>query len=152
VPLFSSIFYVTCNMNLSPSACCLTVSIFFSSAPIIANGPTNVASGTVSGVGPSSSSAGNGDIMVQSSGNNNNNDVHSASPSNKSNQVATDASGTGPASSSAVHFSSSDPVLVPSDNSWFPGAAGAIRREVGSQYSLGESNAVNSTKNKLTAG
>lgn len=138
-------------MNLSPSACCLTFSIFFSSAPIITNGPTNVASGTISGVGPSPSSAGNGDIMVQSSGNNNINDVHSAPPSDKSNQVATDASGTGPASSSAVHFSSSDPVLVPSDNSWFPGAAGAIRREVGSQHSLGESNAVNSAKNKLTA-
>lgn len=122
-----------------------------SSAPIIANGPTNMASGTISGVGPSSSSAGNGDMMVQSSGNNNNNDVHNASPSDKSNQVATDASGTGPASSSAVHFSSSDPVLVPSDNSWFPGAAGAIRREVGSQHSLGESNPVTSAKNKLTA-
>jgi len=117
-----------------------------------------VASGTISGVSPSLSSAGNGEITVQSSGdnNNNNNNVDSASPSNKSNEVATVASGTGSASSpsSAAHFSSSDPVLVPSDNSWFPGAVGAIRREVGNQHqhSLGESNTVNSAKNKLIAG
>jgi hypothetical protein len=91
--------------------------------------------------------------MVQSSSNNNiNNNVDSASPSDKSNEVATAASVTGPASSPAVHFSSSDPVLVPSDNSWFPGAVGAIRREVGSQHSLGELNVVNSAKNNLTAG
>lgn len=135
---------------------------FFSSAPIIANGPANVASGTSSGVIPPPSSAGSGDRMGPSSGSNNN--VDSASPSDNSNKVTTVAtgsgsllsssnhSGSGPASSPAVYFSSSDPVLVPSDNSWFPGAAGAIRREVGSQHSLGELNAVNSTENKLTAG
>ena len=115
-----------------------------------------MASGTISGVSPSLSFAGNGEITVQSSGDNNNNNVDSASPSNKSNEVATVASGTGSASSpsSAAHFSSSDPVLVPSDNSWFPGAVGAIRREVGNQHqhSLGESNTVNSAKNKLIAG
>lgn len=100
--------------------------------------------------------------MVQSSGNNNN--VDSASPSDNSNKVATVTSGTGsslsssnhsglgPASSAAAYFSSSDPVLVPSDNSWFPGAVSAIRREVGNQPSLGEINAVNSVKNKLTTG
>jgi hypothetical protein len=105
-------------------------------------------------VSPSLSSAGNGEITVQSSGNNTNNNVDSASPSDKSNEVATVASETGSASSSAAHFSSSDPVLVPSDNSWFPGAVGAIRREIGNQHqpSLGESNAVSSAKNKLTAG
>ena len=118
-----------------------------SSAPIIVNGPTNLASGTISGVSPSPSSAENGDIMVQSSGNNN---VDSASPSDKSNQVATVASEIRPTSSSAVHFSS-DPVLVPSDNSRFPGAVGIIRREVGGQHSLGESNAVYLAKNKLTS-
>lgn len=118
--------------------------------PITANGPTNVASGTISSASPAPPPAGNGDIMVQSSVNNNNN-VDSASSSDKSNQVATIASETGPASSSA-HFSSSDPVLVPTDNSWLPGVVGAIRREVGNQHSLGESNAVNSAKNKLTAG
>lgn len=123
-----------------------------SSAPISANGPTNVASGTVSSASPSSSPAGNEDIMVQSSvNNNNNNNVDSASSSDKSNPVATIASGTRPAASSVVHFSS-DPVLVPSDNSWLPGVVGAIRREVGNQHSLGESNAVNSAKNKLTDG
>ncbi|CAI8585728.1 unnamed protein product [Vicia faba] len=120
-----------------------------SSVPITANGPTNVASGTISSTSPSPPPAGNRDIMVQSSGNNSNN-VDSTSSSDKSNQVATIASETGPASSSAVHFSS-DPVLVPSDNSWLPGVVGAIRREVESQHSHGESNAVNSAKNKLTA-
>lgn len=87
--------------------------------------------------------AGNGDIMVQSAVNNNNN-VDSASSSDKSNQVATISSETGPASSSA-HFSSSDPVLVPTDNSWLPGVVGVIRHKVGNQHSLGESNVVNST-------
>ncbi|XP_061339181.1 GBF-interacting protein 1-like isoform X2 [Gastrolobium bilobum] len=82
-----------------------------SSAPIIANGPTSVASGTTSGVTPSPSSAGSGDIM-------------------------------GP---------SSEPVPVPSEDLWFPGAVGAIRHEVGSQQSLGELNALNSAETKLTA-
>lgn len=135
---------------------------FFSSAPVIANGPTNLASGTISGVSPSPSSARNGDRMGPFSGDNNN--VDSASPSDNSNKVATVASGSGsmvssgnhsgsgPASSSAVYFSSSDPVVVPSNDSWFPGAVGAIRREVGSQHSHGELNAVNSAENKLTAG
>ncbi|CAK8537724.1 unnamed protein product [Lathyrus sativus] len=122
-----------------------------SSVPITANGPTNVASGTTRSASPSPPPAGNKDILVQASvNNNNNNNVDSASSSDKSNQVATSASETGPASSSA-HFSSSDPVLVPTDNSWLPGVVGAIRCEVGSQHSLGESNAVNSAKNKLTA-
>ncbi|KAJ1431779.1 UBA-like superfamily [Sesbania bispinosa] len=132
-----------------------------SSAPIIANGPTSVASGTTSGVSPSPSSARSGDNMGPSSGDNNN--LSSALPSESSNKVATVASGSGstpsssnysgsgPASSSAVYFSSSDPVLVPSDDSWFPGAVGAIKREVGSPHPLGESNAVNSAENKLTA-
>ncbi|KAI5389588.1 hypothetical protein KIW84_075033 [Lathyrus oleraceus] len=51
----------------------------------------------------------------------------------------------------AVTTVDSDPVLVPTDNSWLPGIFGAIRREVGSQHSLGESNVVNSAKNKLTS-
>ncbi|CAI8583618.1 unnamed protein product [Vicia faba] len=95
-------------------------------------------------------SVGNRDIMVQLSRNNSNN-VDSTSSPDKSNQVATVASETGPASSTIVHFYSSDPVLVPSDNSWLPGVVGAIRREVENQHSHGESNAVNSAKNKLTA-
>ncbi|XP_061364526.1 uncharacterized protein LOC133307963 isoform X2 [Gastrolobium bilobum] len=56
---------------------------------------------------------------------------------------ASDCLGSRPASSSAICFSSSDPVLVPSNNSCFPGTVGAIRREVGSQRPPGELTAVN---------
>ncbi|KAK7300993.1 hypothetical protein RJT34_11847 [Clitoria ternatea] len=132
-----------------------------SSAAINANGPANVASGTTSGVSPSPSSAGSGDRTGPSSGDINN--LNNALPSDSSNKVGPVASGStsvlpssnyprsGPASSSAAYFSSSDPVLVPSDDLWFPGAVGAIRREVGNLHPLGESNAVNSTENKLSA-
>lgn len=131
---------------------------FFSSVPINANGPTSVTSGTTSGTSPSPSSAGTGDRLGPSSCDINN--LNSALPSDSSNKVATVASGSGsmlsssnhPASSSAAHFSSSDPVLVPSDDLWFPGAVGAIRREVGNLHPPGELSAVNSAENKLTAG
>lgn len=92
------------------------------------------------------------------------NNLSSASPSDSSSKVAAVASGSGsipsssihpgsgPASSSAAYFSSSDPVLVPSDDLWFPGAVGAIKREVGNLHPPGESSAANSAKNKFTAG
>lgn len=41
-------------------------------------------------------------------------------------------------SSSTVCFSSSDPVLVPSNDSRLPGAVGAIKREVGSHRTPSE--------------
>ncbi|KAL5128952.1 GBF-interacting protein 1 [Glycine soja] len=129
-----------------------------SSVPINANGQTSVTSGTTSGASPSPLSAGTGDRLGSSSCDVNN--LNSALPSDSSNKVAAVASGSGsmlsssnhPASSSAAHFSSSDPVLVPSDDLWFPGAVGAIRREVGNLHPPGELSAVNSAENKLTAG
>lgn len=136
--------------------------VLFSSVPINANGPTSVISGTISGSSPSPSSAETGDRLGPSSGDINN--LNSTSPSDSSGKVAGVASGSGsipsssihpgsgPASSSAAYFSSSDPVLVPSDDLWFPGAAGAIKREMGNQHPLVESSVVNSAKNKLTAG
>ncbi|XP_021648944.2 GBF-interacting protein 1-like isoform X2 [Hevea brasiliensis] len=45
-------------------------------------------------------------------------------------------------SSSTVCFSSSDPVLVPSNESWLPGTVGTIKREVGSHRAVVESDAV----------
>ncbi|KAG4963835.1 hypothetical protein JHK82_040512 [Glycine max] len=128
-----------------------------SSVPINANGQTSVTSGTTSGASPSPLSAGTGDRLGSSSCDVNN--LNSALPSDSSNKVAAVASGSGsmlsssnhPASSSAAHFSSSDPVLVPSDDLWFPGAVGAIRREVGNLHPPGELSAVNSAENKLTA-
>ncbi|XP_057955419.1 GBF-interacting protein 1-like isoform X2 [Malania oleifera] len=56
-----------------------------------------------------------------------------------------------PASSSAVCFSSSDPVLVPSHDTRFPGAVGAIKREVGSQRAPVEPNAIAPSESKLAA-
>ncbi|KAJ9176759.1 hypothetical protein P3X46_012039 [Hevea brasiliensis] len=47
-----------------------------------------------------------------------------------------------PASSSTVCFSSSDPVLVPSNDSRLPSTVGTIKREVGSNRTVVESNAV----------
>ncbi|XP_020236785.1 GBF-interacting protein 1-like isoform X1 [Cajanus cajan] len=131
-----------------------------SSVPINANGPTSITSGTTSGASPSPSSAGAADRLGPSSGDINN--LNSALPSDSSNKVTTVASGSGsmlsssnhpgsgPASSSSAYFSSSDPVLVPSEDLWFPGAAGAIRREVGNLHPPGELSAVNSAENKLT--
>ncbi|KAJ8748229.1 hypothetical protein K2173_000637 [Erythroxylum novogranatense] len=47
-----------------------------------------------------------------------------------------------PASSATVCFSPSDPVLVPSNDLRLPGAVGAIKREVGSHRTVGESTTV----------
>ena len=47
-----------------------------------------------------------------------------------------------PASSSAVCFSLSDPVLIPFNESHPPGTVGAIKREVGIHRTAGESSAV----------
>lgn len=117
-------------------------------------------SGTTGGASRSTSSAGSGDRTGPSSGDNNNSD--NALPSDSSIKGArvasgsgsvlssSDYTGSGPVSSSAVHFSSSDPVLVPSEDLRLPGGVGAIRREVGSQP-VGELN-VKSSGNKLTAG
>lgn len=129
--------------------------------PINANGLASVSSGTTSGANPSPPPAGTGDRLGPPSGDINN--LNSALPSDSPNKVITVASGsgtmlssnnqpgTGPASSSAAYFSSSDPVLVPSDDLWFPVAVSAIRREVGNLHPPGELSAVNSAENKLTA-
>lgn len=55
-----------------------------------------------------------------------------------------------PLSSSTVCFSSSDPVLVPSNDIQLPGAVGAIKREVGSHRTSNEPNTA--AENKLSAG
>lgn len=132
-----------------------------SSASVIANGPTTVASGTTIGVNPSSSTVGGEGSCPSSVGNNN---LGSALPSNSSNKGTTIAFGGGSmpffsncygsiyASSSVLCFSSSDQVLVPSNDLQFPGAVGAIRREVGSQRPPSEFSATNLTDIKSTAG
>ncbi|XVE78290.1 hypothetical protein DITRI_Ditri13aG0132900 [Diplodiscus trichospermus] len=56
-----------------------------------------------------------------------------------------------PASSSAICFSSSDPVLVPSSDSRLPGTLCTIKREVGSNRASTEPNAVIPTENKLAS-
>lgn len=54
-------------------------------------------------------------------------------------------------SSSAVCFSSSDPVLVPSNDTRLPGAVGTIKWEVGGHRTSIESHAVTVTENKFPA-
>ncbi|XP_019431617.1 PREDICTED: GBF-interacting protein 1-like isoform X2 [Lupinus angustifolius] len=131
-----------------------------SGASSAANAPTSVASGTTGGVIPSPSLSGSGDRKGPSSGANNN--LGNALLSDCSNKSATVASGSGsrpsssnhpgpPASSQTANFSSSDPILVPSNDLRHPGSVGAIRREVGNQHPPVELNAVKSAKNKLNA-
>ena len=55
-------------------------------------------------------------------------------------------------STSTACFSSSDPVLVLSNDSRVPGAVGTIKREVGGRRPSGESNAASQVENKSTAG
>ncbi|KAF1868981.1 hypothetical protein Lal_00048261 [Lupinus albus] len=131
-----------------------------SGASSAANVPTSVASGTTGGVIPSPSLSGSGDRMGPSSGANNN--LGNALLSDCSNKSEIVASGSGsrpssnnhsgpPASSQSANFSSSDPILVPSNDLRHPGSVGAIRREVGNQYPPVELNAVKSAENKLNA-
>ncbi|XP_052178020.1 GBF-interacting protein 1-like isoform X3 [Diospyros lotus] len=51
----------------------------------------------------------------------------------------------------AVHFSASDPVLMPSHDSWLSGAVGTIKREVGSQRVTAEQNSLVQPEGKPTA-
>ncbi|KAF7833210.1 GBF-interacting protein 1-like [Senna tora] len=97
------------------------------SAPVVANGPAPVASGTTSSVNPSSSSAGS----------------EGTGPSSGSN---TNLASTLPPSSS-----NKDQVLVPSNDIRFPGDVGGIRREVGNQHPPGEFYATNLADTKTAA-
>ncbi|KAI5424473.1 hypothetical protein KIW84_030601 [Lathyrus oleraceus] len=129
-----------------------------STVPAIANGPTTVSSG-ITNSAPSSTV--NVDRISPSDGGNVT--VGKDFPSDSSDKgvkvVAeresmpsiSDGLGTRPSSSSAVCFSSSDPVLVPSNDSRFPGAVGAIKREVGGQRPPTELNVANTSENKSSA-
>lgn len=119
-----------------------------SSVPAIANGPTTVASGTTS-ADTAPSSTGNVDRIITSDGGNNSLGDHF--PSDSSDKGAKVAFGSEAVSSTSVCFSSSDPVLVPSNDSRFPGAVGAIKREVGSQRPPGELNVANTSESKTAA-
>ncbi|CAL5203535.1 unnamed protein product [Lathyrus oleraceus] len=131
-----------------------------STVPAIANGPTTVSSGTTN-VNSSPSSTVNVDRISPSDGGNIT--VGKDFPSDSSDKGAkvviesesvpsiSDGLGTRPSSSSAVCFSSSDPVLVPSNDSRFPGAVGAIKREVGGQRPPTELNVANTSENKSSA-
>ncbi|KAI5411905.1 hypothetical protein KIW84_056828 [Lathyrus oleraceus] len=129
-----------------------------STVPAIANGPTTVSSG-ITNSAPSSTV--NVDRISPSDGGNVT--VGKDFPSDSSDKGAkvvaeresmpsiSDGLGTRPSSSSAVCFSSSDPVLVPSNDSRFPGAVGAIKREVGGQRPPTELNVANTSENKSSA-
>nr|XP_048328684.1 GBF-interacting protein 1-like isoform X3 [Ziziphus jujuba var. spinosa] len=108
------------------------------SAPVIANGPTNIASGSTSTVHASNILAGSGDpeISLSYAGKDISSSKLNPGYANKNPiAVGTEDSWEQPAptptSSLAVCFSSSDPVLEPSNDSQVPAALG-LEREVGS--------------------
>ncbi|KAI9079107.1 hypothetical protein K1719_038946 [Acacia pycnantha] len=96
------------------------------SAPVIANGPTIVASGTTSSVNPSSSSGGSEGTGASLGGKNS---LGSNLPSDTSNK---------------------DKVLAPPNDLRSSGAVGAIRHEVGNQRPPDDFYAANLTDNKAT--
>lgn len=130
--------------------------IIYSSVPVIVGGPTNVTSGNTNGVPASQSSTGtSAQICLSLVGDNSsssippvdanksptsafgNEDLHEQpAPSSSSSSVLPT-----PVSTLAVCFSTSDPVLVPSNDSRLPGSVGTIKREVGSHHPPGEPNA-----------
>ncbi|KAJ4824702.1 hypothetical protein Tsubulata_040806 [Turnera subulata] len=129
-----------------------------SSTAVIANGPASVASGTTGAASILTAGSGISQHDVPLSPTSVNKPGAAASPIN-GNKSSTIASGYGdacsesvpassnsslsvtPASSSTACFSSSDPVLTPSNDSRLPGMVGTIKREVGSQRTVNESNA-----------
>ncbi|CAL1393036.1 unnamed protein product [Linum trigynum] len=103
-----------------------------SSVAVVANGPIGLASGAASEARePTAANKtpvvahGTGDTVVE------------LVPSSSSASVSVTA-----VSSSTVCFSSSDPVLVPSNDSRLAGTVGTIKREVGIQRTLADTNAV----------
>lgn len=121
-----------------------------SSEPVISNGPTggpeesspSVAINNL-GTAPPPTYANKDSVITFGTG-----DSHTQpSPSSSNCSVSTSLS-----SSSAVCFSSLDPVLVPSNDSRVPCSVGAIKREVGSNRSPAEPNAVILSEIKSAAG
>lgn len=110
----------------------------------MANGPSGLASGSTSVVNAYDLPAGSGlnqpEASASTIGINKLGSVPSTIDANKNPTVAfgagpiqgRPAASSSTPSSSTVCFSSSDPVLVPSNDSRLPGAVGAIKREVGS--------------------
>lgn len=131
-----------------------------SSAGVVANGPTGVPSGSNSAMLasnlPSESGISQNEVISPPIAVNK---FGSTMPSVDTDKTPTIAFGTGdthgepipnssdsisvaPASSSTVCFSSSDPVLFPSNDSRLPGTVGTIKREVGSHRTVDETNVV----------
>ncbi|KAF3445288.1 hypothetical protein FNV43_RR14983 [Rhamnella rubrinervis] len=138
-----------------------------SSATVIANGPTNIASGSTSLVHASNVSAGSvHELSLSSVGTDNSsntlhpveaekNPIIAIGTEDSCKQSAPSTSNLSmtptPTPSLAVCFSSSDPVLEPCNDSRVPGAVGTIKREVGSHRPPGEPNATHYVENKLSS-
>lgn len=124
--------------------------ICYSSLTVAANGPSGVASGSPSIVHATDIPAGSGVYQPEVSSSAVAVSKSGSAPSDvDANKNPTIAFGSGPtpgqpaasssaSSSSTVCFSSSDPVLVPSNDSRLPGAVGTIKREVGSHRTPNE--------------
>lgn len=134
-----------------------------SSASVISNGMTNIASGSTTVAHVSNTSAGIGpelgltsvgttlqpfDETKKLTSSSANEDSHKQPSQSSSDRSVVPAA----TSTSTVCFSSSDPVLVLSNDSRVPAAVGTIKREVGGHRPSGEPNAVIQVENKLTAG
>ncbi|XP_038704232.1 GBF-interacting protein 1-like isoform X1 [Tripterygium wilfordii] len=157
-------------LPVSPETESKEATLSASSAAIVANGPTVVASESTGVVHSTNFAAGNGinqpERILSTTGINK---LESALPPVDADKSPSIAFGTGDmggepvanssnssllmasSSSSAVCFSSSDPVLVPTSDSWLPGAVGAIKREVGSNRTSGEQNSVVPAETKLAS-
>ncbi|KAJ4730253.1 GBF-interacting protein 1-like [Melia azedarach] len=126
------------------------ISLAASSLTVAANGPSGVASGSPSIVHATDIPAGSGVYQPEVSSSAVAVSKSGSAPSDvDANKNPTIAFGSGPtpgqpaasssaSSSSTVCFSSSDPVLVPSNDSRLPGAVGTIKREVGSHRTPNE--------------
>ncbi|CAL0315651.1 unnamed protein product [Lupinus luteus] len=123
-----------------------------SGASSATNDPASVASGTTSGVSPSPSFSGSGNRMSPSSGANNN--LRSATVASRSGLKPSSSNhpGSAPPSSSAVNFSSSDPILVPSNDLRHPGSVGAVRCEEGNPRPAVELTAASETGSSSVQG
>ncbi|XP_024026610.1 GBF-interacting protein 1-like isoform X2 [Morus notabilis] len=137
-----------------------------SSASVVSNGPTTIASGSTSVANASTISVGSDPEWDSTSVGTDNlsTTLHSVDVSKKPITASADDNSYEqpeqsssscavlpmPTSTSTVCFSSSDPVLMPSNDSRVPGAVGAIKREVGHRASC-EVNATLHVEKKSTA-
>ncbi|XP_038713265.1 GBF-interacting protein 1-like isoform X2 [Tripterygium wilfordii] len=146
------------SLAVSPETESKEATLSASSAAIVANGPTVVASGSTGVVDKPGK-------ILSTTGINKSESALSPVDANKSPSIAFGTGDMGgepvanssnsslsmtSSSSSAACFSSSDPVLVPTTDSRLPGAVGAVKWEVGNNRISSEQNSVVPAETKLS--